>query len=316
LCAELQDSYALLVADSGGELIHTPILPPETNSITRTGHFVLADDGGLAGEVSEDRGGDYAMRERGRMHNWDERQRTRYFEHWLGSSIQGFTLQSMDIQQADQLQKDVLIKYKFSTPQYAQSNAVHLLWCVPRVLGDISASVEHKPRHYPIKLEQTSRQTDHYEIEIPKDYKVDDIPDPVNVDVGFASYRSKIEVDGSKLRCPARFDLQKGFLGSASSAAIVAFPSARATWGQPPSAVQVSSARLFCSTCTVSSISRISTRLAPFLLGWEFGWRSAFRAAIDAFSSAPRHVGAAGFWVARRFQRCDSRFPVSTRFSA
>jgi hypothetical protein len=60
--------------------------------------------------------------------------------------------------------------------------------------------VEHKPRHYPIKLEQTSRQTDHYEIEIPKDYKVDDIPDPVNVDVGFARYRSKIEVDGSKLR--------------------------------------------------------------------------------------------------------------------
>jgi hypothetical protein len=132
LCAELQDSYALLVADSGGELIHTPILPPETNSITRTGHFVLADDGGLAGEVSEDRGGDYAMRERGRMHNWDERQRTRYFEHWLGSSIQGFTLQSMDIQQADQLQKDVLIKYKFSTPQYAQQRGPLTLVRPPR----------------------------------------------------------------------------------------------------------------------------------------------------------------------------------------
>jgi hypothetical protein len=199
LRAELQDSYALLVADSGGELIRTPLLPPQANSITRTGNFVLTADGGLAGEVSEDHGGDYATRERARMRNWDERERTRYFEHWLGRSIQGFTLQSMDIQQAAELQKDVLIKYKFSTPQYAQQRGP-LTLVRPRVLGEISTPVEHKPRHYPIKLEQTARETDNYEIEIPKEYKVDEVPDPVNVDVGFASYQSKTEVDGSKLR--------------------------------------------------------------------------------------------------------------------
>jgi hypothetical protein len=49
-------------------------------------------------------------------------------------------------------------------------------------------------------LGRASLETDTFEIEIPHDYKVDDLPSPVNVDVGFASYRSKIEVDGSKLR--------------------------------------------------------------------------------------------------------------------
>jgi hypothetical protein len=70
----------------------------------------------------------------------------------------------------------------------------------PRVLDDKSSYVEHKPRHYPVELERTARESDTYEIEIPKEYKVDELPDPVKIDVGFASYQSKIEVEGSKLR--------------------------------------------------------------------------------------------------------------------
>lgn len=199
LRSELQDSYALLVTESGGELIRTPLLDPDTNTIERNGHFVLTSDGGLSGEVSEDRGGDFAARERGRLHNWDEHKRTEYFEHYLGRSLQAFTLDSFDIQQAEQVQKDVLIKFKFSTPQYGQSRGP-LMLVRPRVLGESSMYVEHKPRHYSIELGETKREIDKYDIEIPKGYAVDDIPDPAKIDVGFASYQSKFEVDGTKLR--------------------------------------------------------------------------------------------------------------------
>jgi len=198
LRAELQNSYALLVTDSGGELIRTPLLDPDTNTIQRTGHFVLTSDGGLSGEVFEDRGGDFAMRERGRLHNWDEHKRTEYFERYLGRSLQGFTLDSFDVQQAEQFQKDVLIKFKFSTPQYGQSRGP-LMLVRPRVLGESSTYVEHKPRHYSVELGETRREIDSYDIEIPKGYAVDDIPDPAKIDVGFASYQSKFEVDGTKL---------------------------------------------------------------------------------------------------------------------
>lgn len=199
LRAELQDSYALLVADSGGELIRTPLAAPDLNPLIRTGHFVLAADGNLTGEVSEDRGGDFAARERGRMHNWDERERTNYFERYLGRSLQGFTLENMSVEQAGEMRKDVLIKYKVSTPQYGQQRGP-LMLVRPRVVGEKSYAVEHKARHYPIQLTQTARETDTYEIDIPKEYAVDDIPDPVKIDVGFASYQSKIDVDGSKVR--------------------------------------------------------------------------------------------------------------------
>jgi len=198
LRAGLQNSYALLVTDSGGELIRTPLLDPDTNTIQRTGHFVLTSDGGLSGEVSEERGGDFAARERGRLHNWDEHKRTEYFEHYLGRSLQAFTLDGFDVQQAEQVQKDVLIKFKFSTSQYGQTRGP-LMLVRPRVLGETSTYVEHKPRHYSVELGETEREIDSYDIEIPKGYAVDDIPEPAKIDVGFASYQSKFQIDGTKL---------------------------------------------------------------------------------------------------------------------
>ena len=58
----------------------------------------------------------------------------------------------------------------------------------------------HKTRRSPLELSRTAKEIDTYEIEIPKEYQVDDIPGPVQIDVGFATYQSKIVVDGSKLQ--------------------------------------------------------------------------------------------------------------------
>jgi hypothetical protein len=199
LGSELQSSYGLLVTDDGGELIRLPILPPDWNQIVRKGEFVLSSDGSLAGTVSENRSGDSATYERARLHYSDQRKQTNDFERWLGRSLQGFTLEGVNFQQADQPTKDLLMDYKFSAPQYAQARGP-LMLVRPRVLDEKSSYVENKPRHYPIELQDTTRQTDIYEIEIPKEYQVDDIPRPTKIDVGFASYQSKIEAEGNKLR--------------------------------------------------------------------------------------------------------------------
>jgi len=139
------------------------------------------------------------MHERERLHYTDQRERTNLFERWLGRSIQGFTIESMKIDQADQISKDLLINYTFTTPRYGQTRGP-LMLVRSRVLDEKGSYVEHKPRHYSVELAHTAHETDTYEIEIPKEYRVDDIPDAVKIDVGFASYQSKIEVEGSKLR--------------------------------------------------------------------------------------------------------------------
>jgi hypothetical protein len=198
LRSELQSSYGLIVTDSAGELIRTPLLPPDSNVVSRTGRFTLLADGSLSGEVSEEQSGDFASYQRGMLHGIDQRERDRLISQALGRSIQGFSLDNIQFQQTDQLQKSLLMSFRITTPLYGQPRGPMML-VRPRVLNDESYPVEHKPRHYPIELRRTGRQIDIYEIELPKGYSVDDVPGPVKIDVGFASYQSKVEARGNKL---------------------------------------------------------------------------------------------------------------------
>jgi Domain of Unknown Function with PDB structure (DUF3857) len=199
LRSELQSSYALIVTDSAGELIRTPLLPPDSNVVSLTGHFTLLADGSLSGDVSVERSGDFASRQRGMLHAIDQRQRDRLISQALGRSIQGFSLDNIQFQQTDQLQKSLLMTFRLTTPLYGQSRGPMML-VRPRVLNDEGYPVEHKPRHYPVELRRTARQIDVYEIQLPEGYLVDDLPGPVTIDVGFASYQSKVEAQGNKLR--------------------------------------------------------------------------------------------------------------------
>jgi hypothetical protein len=199
LRGDLQNTYALLVADPASELIHTPTLAPDTNILSRTGHFTLSSDGALAGEIVENRSGDHASSERAQLIRSNEQQRSQHLERRLNRSLQGFSIEKLDIRQLDQPQLDLVLDYKFAAPQYGQTRGP-LMLVRPRILGEKSFAIERKPRQYPVVFERSSKETDEYEIELPAGYVVDDLPDPVKVDVGFASYQSKIESSGNKIR--------------------------------------------------------------------------------------------------------------------
>lgn len=204
LRGELQDSYALLVTDAGGELIHTPLQSPDTNELTRTGRFALGGDGELSGEVVESRSGDHAAFERAALMYSNDKQRVEHLEQRLNRSLKGFTVQSVDTQQLDELQQRLVTTVKFTAPGYSQVRGT-LLLLRPRVLGEKGFALDRKPRRYPFEFERASKETDSFEIDLPKDYVVDDVPNPVKIDAKFASYESKIEVAGSKLKYTREF---------------------------------------------------------------------------------------------------------------
>ncbi len=235
LRGDLQSTNALLVADGGGELIATPLLSPATNLLSRIGHFTIGNDGVLSGEVIEDRTGDHAASERAALKYSNEQQRTQHLEGRLNRSLKGFTLQSADIRQLDQTDEKLSIDYKFSDPGYGQIRGP-LMLVRPRVLGEKSMALERKPRHFPFQFERATRETDVYEFNLPEGYVVDDIPEAVKVDMGFASYESKFEVKEKVLRYSREFvrrdvliqadrtaDLRKleGIIGADENAAVV-----------------------------------------------------------------------------------------------
>jgi hypothetical protein len=71
----------------------------------------------------------------------------------------------------------------------------------PRVLGTEELYADHKERHgnVPINLDQTMQAQDDYTIALPAGYAVDEIPDPIKLDLGFASYESSTSVKDNVL---------------------------------------------------------------------------------------------------------------------
>ena len=69
----------------------------------------------------------------------------------------------------------------------------------PRVLGSEYLETDHKPRTVPINLRQTLQIKDDYDIELPPGFGVDEIPDPIKLDMGFAEYQSSSVVKDNVL---------------------------------------------------------------------------------------------------------------------
>ncbi|HKT46737.1 MAG TPA: hypothetical protein VJP87_04370, partial [Candidatus Acidoferrales bacterium] len=75
--------------------------------------------------------------------------------------------------------------------------------------NDSSDLLETKePRKFPVEFEGPSLSSNAYEITFPSNYEVDDLPPPVDVDYGFASYHSKTEVSGNVLKYTRAFEVK------------------------------------------------------------------------------------------------------------
>jgi hypothetical protein len=195
-----QDNYGLLVTDQGGELIHLPLSSPELNEITRTAKLSLMPDGTLRGEVTEVRSGWLAAAGRYSFEHQTIADRRKILERFLGRMMGNFQLDSVDAENLDDIEKDLVIHYKFTADHYAK-NAGSLLLVRPRVLGEKLGSLDMtKPRHYPYEFNAPTLQTDVFEFNLPDGYKIDELPQAARATFAFGEYNSRIENAGTLLK--------------------------------------------------------------------------------------------------------------------
>jgi hypothetical protein len=213
LRAALQGSHALLVAKTGGELIQLPVLPPDTNRFDREGKFTLQADGSLTGTLVEKRTGDHAVRERMFMTQANESERMKYVDHYLEQSLKNVTVQKANFGDSTTRGTELVQEFQITAQNYAQHSGP-LLLVRPRVLGDKGLALEWAKRKYPVELSGATQEKDMYEIQLPPGFVVDDLPDPLHIDVGFASYSSKVEAAGSTLRYSREYVISDPNIGS------------------------------------------------------------------------------------------------------
>jgi len=96
----------------------------------------------------------------------------------------------------------------------------------PRVIGSDSVPFDDKPRIYPINLQATGHWHSTFDITIPPSYLVDETPDPVDLDLDFASYHSKVSAKGNLLHYEREYTVRQVEIPPAKAADFRRFESA------------------------------------------------------------------------------------------
>jgi transglutaminase-like putative cysteine protease len=210
LSGALQANFGMLVTPEGGELLELPQLPVESNGIERTAKMTLDDKGTLRGEVHEIRVGDKAASQRYALRSTtQDTDRIRPVEAVVGASLSTFQILKASVGNLRVADRPFEWNYTLEADNFAKA-AGDLLLVRPRVLGSNSSGLleTKEPRQYPIEFDGPERDTDVFEINLPPGYEVDELPPPVNVDDGFATYRSKTETVGRVLRYTRTFEIK------------------------------------------------------------------------------------------------------------
>jgi hypothetical protein len=204
----LQGSYGVLMEAKDSQVIELPILDPGLNTVRRAASFQLQADGSLKGNVTERRFGDLSVNRRYVFTHDDAKEQARYMDRAAAHDFTSVTLSDVKVENAEALNKDLTTTYGLDATHFG-TVVGSLLMVRPRVLGTYSLSVDHKRRELPIDLNETMRGTDEFDIALPEGYVVDELPDPVKLDVGFATYESSTELRGKSLHYSRTYTLKQ-----------------------------------------------------------------------------------------------------------
>jgi len=203
-----QGSWGLLAAGDESQVIQLPIPDPKSDQTDRRASFELASDGTLKGDVIVKRSGESAWSMRDRLAMDSDKEQRELVERSLQHDLSTFTLGEEKVAHVRELDQPLEMDYSVTAPLYAKG-AGNLMLVRPRVVGSVADSLDDKPRKVPISFEGVGTWRDEFNVKIPAGYAVDDVPDPVNVDVGFATYHSEVKAEGGTLHYQREYVLKK-----------------------------------------------------------------------------------------------------------
>jgi hypothetical protein len=199
---DLQGAYGELADGAASEVIAMPVLVPDSSGLRRTGSFVLGADGTLTGDLTYTFTGGDAAGQRGSLKEQDAKDVRQSWEESLGSALPGLSLNGFEFHNPSGLDKPLDLDVHMSVAGFGRQ-AGTLLLVRPRVLGsdarDVPGIMDGKPRLYPIEMSHPGVWKDSYDIKLPAGYAVDETPDPVKVDLPFATYSSTVAAKGDVL---------------------------------------------------------------------------------------------------------------------
>ncbi len=199
---ELQGAWGNISDGEGSQVLKMPVLPPESAGLVREGAFVLSADGGLAGDLHETFTGGDATDERWFLKDNDTKEVRETLEERMAADLPGVAFKGYEFKGTPDLDQPLKLDLHFDAAMYAHPSGP-LLLLRPRIVGSHAHPapdvMEGKPRAYPIEIGHPGRWHDSYDVTLPAGYAVDELPEPVSVDMDFASYHASATAKGNVL---------------------------------------------------------------------------------------------------------------------
>lgn len=204
----LQASRGLLVTPDGGELIDLPAHAPEANELRRTAKLELEQSGTLKGAVEETRTGSIAARMRSELQALNAVERVRYIESTLAYHFASQTAAGVEIENLDEPEANLIVRYNVSAPNYAKGVAGMVL-IRPRVIGSkAEGAVALAERKHGYVTDGPSVHTDEVEIAMPPSFNLDELPKPLSLATPDVQYASNSTFENGVLRYKRRYAMK------------------------------------------------------------------------------------------------------------
>jgi len=208
----LQESRGLLVTASGGQLIPLGSHAPDANQLRRKATLALDQNGTLTGTVEEVRTGWIASEMRASLQSMNATDRIHLIERNIGGHLTNYSATGIAIENLEDAETDLVIRYGLTAKGYAKSVADMLL-VRPRVLGQKpEAIVDLSERKFGYVTEGPSLQTDEVEIAVAPVFRMDELPAPIAVSTPLVDYASVSEFKDGVLRYKRKYALNTFFV--------------------------------------------------------------------------------------------------------
>jgi len=185
-----QGSLALVAAGETGDLVRVPAAPAAAADHKRQVDAVLSADGGIKGSFVDRSTGEQFAEALGLYKAQPKDEYTRRIEHWIGWSVPGANSTGIEAQEAG---GEFILKAQFSSARFAQRPQPGMLLFHAGLIRHSDLRFTEKTRKYPVALDPDAlRET--VNIELPKEFKVDELPHTVHLDSEFGKFDATWQV--------------------------------------------------------------------------------------------------------------------------
>lgn len=203
--------YALLVKESGGELVKTKAYTKTDNFRTREAHIILDGEGNAEIKMATDYSGLDSD-----IYSSVIRQGAEDQKKWLANyiSLPGFQLTEYSFDKNFDIIPSVKSEILFSVKNYASKSGKRFFLPLNQLSRWTSVPGSKPVFVRDIFLRNASTQSDNFIFNIPIDFIIEAVPEPIKIHSRFGEYSTVVERSGNTLSYVRSFSLNEGVFPS------------------------------------------------------------------------------------------------------